>query len=78
MPHFADELHHRWAVRIVVRKFELCLEVAAFVEGVLRALEYNVPEEQIVIVFETDARAHIIILLAVCKLLCEKLHRVLF
>ena len=43
MPHFADELHHRWAVRIVVRKFELCLEVAAFVEGVLRALEYNVP-----------------------------------
>ena len=70
MPHFANEPHVRRIVWIVVGELELRLEVASFVQCVFRTFEDNIPQEKVVVVLQSNARAKVIIALHVGQLLC--------
>ena len=78
VPHFGFEDHLRWVVRVIVWELQLCLEVASFVESILRTLEDNVPEKEVVIILKSDGSRDVIPVLAVLQLLGKHLHRIVF
>ena len=77
VPHFALELHYWRTIRVVIGELESCLEVATFIEGLVRAFENNVPQEEIIVVLKADACTELIVLLDISQLLGEYVHRVL-
>ena len=78
VPHFCFEDHLRRIVGIVVWKFELCLEVAALVQCVLWSFEHDVPEEEIIVIFQSNRCRDVVSVLAVFQLFRKHLHSIVF
>ena len=78
VPHFANELHLRRVIGIVLRELECRLEKASLlneqssvtylVESVSRSFENHIPEKQVMLVLQTDTGAKLLISLDFCKL----------
>ncbi len=53
MPDFCVEFHFRWNIRVVIRDFDINLEVTCSVDGIIRSFDDSFPVE-ITVVYKFD------------------------